>query len=229
MKRRKYMTMRWNIFARELEDILASRGLRLGHLDDRAGIHREKVRRLRQSLLSAKSFPVLNPSEMEDVAETFQFKLYEILHLRAAVLAAAIEEQLMERINPESALLAADQILALLSKALRDNYGRTVAFDSIRGKQSDLEEETDRDKAIEGALLAIDRATKSLYLAMTAIAEPQLYNQQARTHFETALALLALTPDEVKAEEGWQVWQHEALRGLESVEQFGVLRNQQLA
>ena len=67
---------RWNIFARELEDILASRGLRLGHLDDRAGIHREKVRRLRQSLLRPKSFPVLNPSEMEAVAETFQLKLY---------------------------------------------------------------------------------------------------------------------------------------------------------
>lgn len=33
---------RWNIFARELEDILADHGLRLGQLDVRAFIHREK-------------------------------------------------------------------------------------------------------------------------------------------------------------------------------------------
>lgn len=89
---------RWNIFARELADILARRGLRLGHLDDRAGIHREKVCRLRQSLAGPRSFPVLNPDEMDAVAATLHLATYKILHLRAAVLAAAIEEQLMERI-----------------------------------------------------------------------------------------------------------------------------------
>jgi hypothetical protein len=41
---------RWNLFAREMEDLLLARRLGLGHLDDRAGIHREKVRRLRRSL-----------------------------------------------------------------------------------------------------------------------------------------------------------------------------------
>ncbi len=41
------MLPRWNIFARELESILAARGLRLSHLDDRGVVfHREKVRRL---------------------------------------------------------------------------------------------------------------------------------------------------------------------------------------
>jgi hypothetical protein len=37
---------RWNLFARELEDILEEHGLRLGHLNDRAGLHPQKVSRL---------------------------------------------------------------------------------------------------------------------------------------------------------------------------------------
>lgn len=204
---------RWNIFARELENILASRGLRLGHLDDRAGIHREKVRRLRQSLPKPRSFPVLNPSEMEAVAEAFQLNLYEILHLRAAILTAAIEELLMERIDPESALLAADQILSMLSRALCDGYNSIAAFAAIRGEQNDSEE-TDLDRAVEGALLAIDRATKSLYLGMTAAAEPQIYTQQAHVQFEAALIMLGQAPDEIKAREDWQVWYDEVQRGL---------------
>jgi hypothetical protein len=205
---------RWNIFARELEDILASRGLRLGHLDDRAGIHREKVRRLRQSLLRPKSFPVLNPSEMEAVVETFQLKTYEILHLRAAILTAAIEELLMERVDPESGLLAADQILSMLSKALCDNYNKVSALNSIRGEQDDSKEVTDLDRAVEGALLTIDRATKSLYLGMTSAAESQLYTQQAHIQFEAALAMLVQAPDEIKAREDWQVWHDEVQKGL---------------
>jgi hypothetical protein len=50
----------WNVFARTLQDILTARGYGLGHLDDRAGIHPEKVRRLQRSLRVPKSFPVLN-------------------------------------------------------------------------------------------------------------------------------------------------------------------------
>ena len=36
----------WNPFALELQNILRKYGLDLGHLDDRMGIHREKVRSL---------------------------------------------------------------------------------------------------------------------------------------------------------------------------------------
>jgi hypothetical protein len=42
----------WNIFAHELGAILASRNLRLGHLDDRLAIHRETVRRLMSRYIS---------------------------------------------------------------------------------------------------------------------------------------------------------------------------------
>ena len=74
---------RWNLFARELEDILASYNLGLGHLDDRDGIHREKVRRLIQSLRAPKSFPVLNTEEMDLLVQTLQLGDEEVLRLRA--------------------------------------------------------------------------------------------------------------------------------------------------
>jgi hypothetical protein len=62
----------WNLFARALQDILADHRFGLGHLDDHAHIHPEKVRRLQRSLKVPKSFPMLNVDEMEQVITVFQ-------------------------------------------------------------------------------------------------------------------------------------------------------------
>ena len=88
---------RWNIFAAELEDMLASRGVNLSLLDNRASIHREKVRRLRQSLLKPKSFPILSTDEMDKVIRVFGLNDTEVLRLRAAMLATSIEKMLIDR------------------------------------------------------------------------------------------------------------------------------------
>ena len=111
---------RWNLFARELEDILAAYNLGLGHLDDRVGIHREKVRRLIQSLRVPKSFSILNTEEMDLLVQTLQLGNEEVLRLRTALLATAIERTLMDRINPDDALLAAEQTFPLLLNALHE-------------------------------------------------------------------------------------------------------------
>ena len=58
----------WNIFARELQIILAHHNFRLGHLNDRAGIHPQKVARLQRSLRQPK-FNVLSPSELSGMAK----------------------------------------------------------------------------------------------------------------------------------------------------------------
>lgn len=123
---------RWNIFARELEDILALRGIPLYALDSRAAIHREKVRRLRQSLDRPKSFPVLNPIELEQVAKTFQLSRDEIIRLRAAILAAAIEETLIERIDAQDALQAAEELFPVLLHSMRKSEDRLNGLAAIR-------------------------------------------------------------------------------------------------
>src|SRR5215831_8109088 len=105
---------RWNLFARELEDILQDNGFRLGHLDDRAGIHRVKVLRLQHSLVECKNFPVLNPEELEQVEKVFNMTRQEHLRLLAALLSTGVERMLMDRLPCDRALLAAEQIQSII-------------------------------------------------------------------------------------------------------------------
>lgn len=123
----------WNLFARVLQEILAEHGLGLGHLDDRTNIHPEKVRRLQRSLKIPKSFPVLNIDEMEQVITVFQFRRNEKTRLRAALLATSIEETLMDRINSEDALRAAEQILAIIEQALEEHMHDLIGIGAIKG------------------------------------------------------------------------------------------------
>src|SRR6266699_3319093 len=128
----------WNLFASVLQEILAAHGLGLGHLDDRANIHREKVRRLQLSLKVPKSFPVLNIDEMEQVITVFQLNRNEKTRLRAAILATSIEETLMDRINPEDALKAAEQIFGIIEQALQARDSFTLALAELDKATPDL-------------------------------------------------------------------------------------------
>src|SRR5436305_5072632 len=94
---------RWNLFARELETILATRNIDLDHLDEHSSVSRETVLRLSQSLRSAESFPILDVDEMESVVQSLRLSEEEVIRLRAAILATCIERMLMERINQDSA------------------------------------------------------------------------------------------------------------------------------
>src|SRR5690349_20119111 len=121
----------WNIFARELAAILRARDLRLGHLNDRAGIDPERVRRLQRSLREPK-FNVLPPDDLERVAAVFELDAEERIQLRAAILATAIEEMLMGRIDARDALAAADAILPILRRALRDHGHERPGLGAIK-------------------------------------------------------------------------------------------------
>ena len=137
---------RWNLFARELEEILASRNLPLSIIDNRIkDIHPEKVRRLQQSLLKPKSFPVLNPEEIDLIAEEFDLSDEERVRLRAAVLATAIERMLMNRIDQDNALLASEQTLTILRASLQANFEQDSGLGSTRGDiESEEDDESDR-------------------------------------------------------------------------------------
>src|SRR5262249_9882432 len=91
--------LRWNIFARELESVLAAHGWELGHLDDRGVVYnREKVRRLRKSLTSPGHLATLNPEEMERLMALVPLTKLEQKRLRASLLATAVERTLLDRI-----------------------------------------------------------------------------------------------------------------------------------
>lgn len=207
---------RWNLFARELEDILAVHGRCLGQLDDRTGIHREKVRRLRRSLEQPRSFPTLNPEEMDRVVDTFALSDDEVLHLRAAILATSVEALLMDRINQDDALRAAEQIFPVILAALREQQDGTNGMSAIRGRGVIIFEETDTDVALAAALEAIDCATLALHLSRHVAAQRERIERarQAQEGFTVALAELAEAPDAVCGTAAWHAWRDEAQGGL---------------
>jgi site-specific recombinase XerD len=104
--------IKWNIFVRELENILQQHGMRLGQLDDRLCIHREKVRRMQRSLREPGSVPVLNPEELNAVVVTLKLSQQDEQRLQAALLAAWVEQLFLNRGLPgKTALSCAEKLL----------------------------------------------------------------------------------------------------------------------
>jgi hypothetical protein len=206
----------WNLFASVLQEILAAHGLGLGHLDDRANIHREKVRRLQRSLKVPKSFPVLNIDEMEQVITTFGLNRKEKIRLRAAVLATSIEETLMDRISPDDALKAAEQILGIIEQALQEHAHDLAGIGAVKGGSIMMSEESEIDRKLGNALTAIDHATIALHLSRNADSQVERVEcaQQARASFMAALAELDKATPMLKANDAWLVWHDEAQDGL---------------
>jgi hypothetical protein len=206
----------WNLFASVLQEILAAHGLGLGHLDDRANIHREKVRRLQRSLKVPKSFPVLNIDEMEQVITTFGLNRKEKIRLRAAVLATSIEETLMDRISPDDALKAAEQILGIIEQALQEHAHDLAGIGAVKGGSIMMSEESEIDRKLGNALTAIDHATIALHLSRNADSQVERVEcaQQARASFMAALAELDKATPMLKVSDAWLVWHDEAQNGL---------------
>jgi hypothetical protein len=206
----------WNLFARVLQDVLAEHGLGLGHLDDRTNIHPEKVRRLQRSLKVPKSFPVLNIDEMEQLITALRLNRQEKIRLRAAILATSIEETLMDRINQEDALKAAEQIFRIIESALQEHAHELSGIGAVKGGEAMMSGESEIDRKLGNALTTIDHATLALHLSRNADSQTERVEraQQAHESFMTALTQLDNATSALKADEAWRFWRDEAQRGL---------------
>ena len=211
---------RWNIFARELEDILSTRGLRLTHLDDRKVVyHREKVRRLQQSLASPKHLTTLNPMEMERLIDIMQLTDIEQKRLLAALLATSVEMTLMDRIPPDIALMATDEVFKILFAAMQSQPDLVVTTYVKAGVMVD-NHEVIGDALFVQALDLLDRATLALH------ASTQATTQQTKvTHAHEALAAFTRTIELLKRSQSpepesqtWMDWYEEALEGQNMAE-----------
>jgi len=212
----------WNLFARELEAILRAHGSPLGHLTTRVGIHTEKVRRLRQSLTSRTfHFHLLNPQELEEIILAFQLTGEEQLRLRAALLATAIEELLMNRIDPESALQVAEEVFPLLLLWLRQRVEQQQGLTTIRGR-TDMHEPT-LDEMFEPILAQLNHGLLALYLGeQGSLTERLEHHRNALKSFlavQEALEMLCKQEPDLKADAIWQLWYSEAQHNLSQAQQ----------
>jgi hypothetical protein len=210
---------RWNIFARELQDILTAHQLRLGQLDDLGlGIHREKVGRLQRSLHSSAHFPTLSPEEIDRLISALQLTIPEQLQIRSALLATAVERILMDRVDPQIAYMAADDVFNILFAAMRAQPSTILA--GVRGDSPADDTEESGDAAFEEALDRIDRATLALHLSRQATAPEaqRAHAQEAAESFAVAVTLLQRVQFPAQDSDEWRVWDEEARHGLQTAE-----------
>jgi hypothetical protein len=204
----------WNIFARELQNVLRGHNLNLSMLDDRVGIDPEKVRRLAQSLQSPKSFPVLTVDEMDQLITALNLAEDEILRLHAALLAASIERTLMDRINHDDALLATNQIFPTILQALQDEADGNAGLGNTRGDIGGFYPK-DFDAAFASTIAYIDDGDRALQMSynMSDPGRQKQYAQSAYTNYEDASTQLNQMPRNLQGIELWKNLQREAQRG----------------
>lgn len=205
---------RWNLFARELEDILRAHCAELGALDERASIQREQVRRLQQSLLKPKSFPTLTSEELDRVAEVFHLDDWEMMRLRAATLVTAIERTLMDRINQDDALRAAEAILPVVREAMEKQFQEESDLGTNRGRDYDFGQ--DSEEQLDSIIDSIDAARLEIHLSQHVASHSERVEHAYQAHklFEVALAALDEVDEDVQALQLWRVWQSMAAAGV---------------
>lgn len=215
-----------NLFAHELDDILRHYGSRngLGQLSSRSLIHPQVVDRLRKSLTQL-SFYTLSPRDMGMVIEEFGLGEDEVHRLRAALLATAVEQKLMQRIDPDDAeaispedvFLVAEEVFRILLQAMRER-GRAKtrsALLAVRKGKSNMTHDTDLLK-LETTLTKFERAMIALHLSQSARTHEERIEEArlARAGFEAVLSQLDEASPAFKSKDEWKAWRDEAQRSL---------------
>jgi hypothetical protein len=210
---------RWNLFAQELEEILAGHQQTLRTFNPKLGFSAEKGRRLQQSLLAPGSLPVLTPEELEAVELELSLSGEEWIRLRAALLATAIERMLMYRIGKERALQAVEHIIPLIGEALREQIQTYGEPGSRRGPDFEAVEDTEVDLAWAGVWEVLDSAALALQMScyVSSYRERVRKLKDARGDFQEALDRLNDLDNGLKSLPIWEEAQKEAQKGLDSV------------
>ena len=215
----------WNIFARELEAILATRGRSFGYLanlalyqsDGKPLVHAQKLDLLRQSLYEPTKYPtMLNPQQLAHVSEVLEFSPEEQHRLRAAILATAVQSTLYEReIAPEQVLKAAEAVFQIIL----GTWQPPPNDDPFQGVRH-LKEKAGRNTTQQGPwseiTATINHAILAWHLSQGSGDDQELLNfaYQAQAGFRLALDQLQQVPEH---DEQWDLWQQEAQEGAMGV------------
>jgi hypothetical protein len=226
----------WNIFAHELRSVLNRRGLDLPQLENHARIHREKVRRLIQSLHSKDIFPVLNVEEMQQVISMLSLDRQEISRLHAAILASSVQQMLCLHIQPEDAQHTAEQVFPIILQSLQPHTNiqyqqnkRGGDFEALEDFDAIGDSEALEDNELDIALEAIDTGTQKLHASMTVKSHNQRVKQalEARAIFTEATKYLERMGITFQLQDSWQYWYSEARKNLSSTNTWLDELNQQ--
>jgi hypothetical protein len=208
----------WNIFARELENILSAHHLQMDALVNLTGISAEKARYLTRSLYTPKGLPVLNREEMKVLEQKLQLRAEEILRLRAGLLAAFIQSTFVDRIDQSDALLLAEQAFPTILRALQARAQGSVTHEATRWGAGDPIADDELDAFFDSTWHMLHNAEMELQLSYgvdnhTARVAKAL---AARTYFEQASMELESAKDHLCALQLWRDSYATSQQGLET-------------
>ncbi len=209
---------KWNIFARELEHILEEHGSRIGKLNDNPaiGLHPQAVSRLQTSLAHPKPLVIINPEDLDRIILVYDMNDTEQLRLRAAVLATAVERVLMDRIDPDTALMAADGVFHILLTALKTRPDLAKALrNSPFLAAASLTVPADV-VSLDVAFDALDQAMMDLHLARQSPVAVQAHMAaHALQEFEAVLEAFGRCSADDRMTGEWAYGRNEASRGCD--------------
>jgi hypothetical protein len=210
----------WNIFAWELQRILATHNYLLSTLQQ-AGISQDKVQRLQESLYTSPGVPVLNPAELTLLRQTLSFSDEELTCLHAALLAAAIQQVLIEHIDKDQTFHMASLMYESARTSLWEQQERKKICGTDRGGDSETGENTYLDTTWIFVKHGLDTGDLVLQLSHYASSHKTKIKKarEAYTAFESALFELNSLDSAIKAMSIWRKRYNEARFGMEAARQ----------
>ncbi len=208
----------WNIFARELERVLAAHHLQMDDLVTQAGVSPEKTRRLARSLRIPEALPVLHREAVRLLERRLQLNAEEILRLRAALLATCIQRMFVDRINQHDAFLLAEQAFPTILHALQERAQGPVVHEGTRWGAGDPIEDDEIEALFASTLRTLDDAELELQMSYgvddheTRVAQAL----SAQTHFAQVSVGLEKADEDVRSLHLWKDSYETSQRGLEN-------------
>jgi hypothetical protein len=211
------LSKRWNLFARTLEEVLIPYQWQIADLEKQIGVHHEKLRRLKQSLDTPKSFPTLNPDELGRLQRALSLTPVEEQRLKAALLTTAIEEMLMDRIHQDQALAIAEQLQPII-ESLFANASLQRHLSHVEGNSHKM---PDLKESLEPVLGQYDHGMLAWHLSEQALGydEQVACLKQAQRALQDAEQGLGNLRTQWGKTETWQLWWGELQSALSQVTQ----------
>jgi hypothetical protein len=219
----------WNLFARELQNVLANYQYSMDVLEDLAGVSAEKTHALIHSLHTPDALPILTHEETRALERKLKLDTEERFQLRAGLLAASMQRAFIDYTGQDTALLLAEQALPTILQALQAQ-GQQVLQEqaSTRRGAGEPMDDDEFEAFFEPLLDLLEEAEMALQLSynVNAYATQAARALAARACFEQANADVEGAEKFLRQAQLWKDCREVSHRGLraanERLEELGI-------
>ncbi len=204
----------WNIFVRELQSVLQKNGLELKQLGDHVSISQYALQRLIQSANTPPELPILSEEEMKQLSPLIDPE--DAVRLKAALLAIAVQRELMLYMWRDDTQRMAEQIFPIIFSSLKQHDDELDPDDT---RHSDFEAMQD-SPTIRLAARQIDSGLERLRESKLVMDHSSRVSKayQAHKNFTNALNCLDSSKPAEKQKTAWRSLDRQVRQGLAEAE-----------